>query len=50
MFVLLSIIFVICVISIIILRNTTQYANNFVRVDYNHIFNLLFKYNLLKAI
>lgn len=49
MFVILSIIFVICVILLII-RNTTKYADNFVRVDLNHILNLLFTYNFYKTI
>lgn len=47
MFLLLSIIFVICVILLIIIRNTTKYANNFVRVSNGHILNLLFKYSFI---
>ena len=44
MFLLVSIIFVICVILLVIIRNTIQYANNFVRVDFGHILNLLSMY------
>lgn len=45
MFVILSIIFVICAIIISII-STTEYADNFVRVIYNHISLFLFKYSL----
>lgn len=45
MFVILSIIFVICAIIISII-STTKYADNFVREIYNHISLFLFKYSL----
>lgn len=44
MFLLLSIIFVICVILLII-RNRTEYTNIFVRVKLSHVSMPLFRYN-----
>lgn len=47
MFIILSIIFVICAIIISII-STTEYTNHFVREIYNHISLSLFEYNLMK--
>ena len=48
MFVILSIIFVICAIIISII-STTEYADNFVRIIYNHILLPLFRYNFINS-